>query len=139
MRIRAALAAAGLVVAATLGGAGAASADPKGQPATITCDNGRSYEAVLFSNGVWSPALDTAGTSVLIPLIIGPSHVVETDAEGNVIAEFDDPQVVVKGRAANKQHATTTSCTFVIEGPNFVGGTFHIDGSVVVFVTPVGG
>ena len=139
MRTRAALAAAGLLVAAMLGSAGAASADPKGQPVTITCDNGSTYEAVLFSNGEWSPALDTASTSVLIPLTIGPSHVVVTDAEGNVIQDVVDPSVSVKGNAVNQHHATATSCTFLIEGPTDEGGTFQVEGSVVGLVTPVRG
>ena len=138
MSTRAAVVAAGLLVAAMLGSAGAASADPKGQPVTITCDNGSTYEAVLFSNGEWSPALDTASTSVLIPLTIGPSHVVVTDAEGNVIQDVVDPSVSVKGKAVN-HHAAATSCTFLIEGPTDEGGTLHIEGSVVGLVTPVRG
>ena len=135
MSTRAALAAAGILVAVMLGNPGAASADPKGQPVTITCNNDHTYEAVLFSNGEWSPALDTASTSVLIPLTIGPSHTVVTDAEGNVIQDVVDP-VSVKGNAV-KGKATATSCTFLIVGPTAEGGTFHIEGSVVGHVTPV--
>jgi hypothetical protein len=139
MSTRAALAAAGLIVAATWGTAGAASADPQqniGQ-VTITCDNGSTYQAVLFSNGEWSPALDTASNAVLVPLTIGPSHIVVTDAEGNVVEDSTDPSVSVKGDAVN--HVTATSCTFLIEGPTDEGGTFRLEGSVVALVTPVRG
>lgn len=138
MRARAALVAAGLAFVAALGSAGAANADPRnGAPVTITCDNGSTYEAVLFSNGEWSPALDTASNAVLVPLSIGPSEGAFTDPEGNVIETINEP-ISVKGKAAQMK-ANTTSCTFLIDRTDDAGFTLHIEGSVVGLVTPAKG
>jgi hypothetical protein len=140
MRSRAAAAfvTAGLTLLAVLGSAGAANADPRnGAPVTITCDNGSTYEAVLFSNGEWSPALDTGSNAVLVPLSIGPSEGAVTDPEGNVIEPIDEP-ISVKGNAPQGQ-ANTTSCTFLIDRTDDEGFTLHIEGSVVGLVTPARG
>ena len=128
---------AGLTLVAVLGSAGAANADPRnGAPITITCDNGSTYEAVLFSNGEWSPALDTASNAVLVPFSIGPSEGAFSDPEGNVIELIDEP-ISVKGNAAQGQK-NTTSCTFLIDRDD-EGFNLHIEGSVVGFVTSANG
>lgn len=59
MKTRSLLAVAGLTMAASLAGAGAAAADPtKAQTLTLVCDNGSTYTVVVNSNGAWSPAHD---------------------------------------------------------------------------------
>lgn len=137
MRARAAVVAAGLTFAAALGSAGVANADPRnGGSVTLTCD-GQTFQAVLFSNGEWSPALASDSNAVLVPLIIGPSHVVVTDAEGNVIEESDEP-ASTKGNAAQAHGDSATTCTFVIDGTDD-GVTFHIEGTVVGLLTPANG
>jgi hypothetical protein len=63
MRLRSALAVTGLAIAASLGSAGAASADPH----------------------------DLASTTILVPTSFGEFHGSVTDSDGNVIDEFVDP------------------------------------------------
>jgi hypothetical protein len=127
-------AAAGLVTA----GASTASADPTGQTATIVCDNGVTYTAVVFSSGAWSPALDTASNSVLIPVSFGVATFVVRDADGNVIDSGSDP-AGAKGHAAPPL-STRTSCTYTITrtvtDPELGQLTVVESGPVTGFVTP---
>jgi len=141
MKTRSMLAVAGLVAAASLAGAGAASADPtKAQTLALVCDNGHSYTVVVNSSGAWSPAHDVNSTSTLIPLSLGEIHGTVTDADGNVVDEFSDP-AMVKGSAGSHHRATTTACTFTSDDtfadPDLGPLHVHVDGSVVGFVTPV--
>ena len=112
MRIRSALAVTGLPIAASLGSAGAARADPH----------------------------DLASTTILVPTSFGEFHGTVTDSDGNVIDEFVDPPMT-KGSSGNQARATTTSCTVTIaeifDDPVLGTLTFTGEGSVTGFVTPV--
>jgi hypothetical protein len=140
MRIRSALLVTGLAMAAALGGAGTASADPsQGELVPVVCDNGHTYLVAVNGNGLWTPGHDVDSTTMLIPTAFGEFHGVVTDSEGNIIEEFTDP-AAAKGRAS-RPRATTTSCTFTITetflDPELGLLTFTGTGSVTGFVTPV--
>ena len=142
MKTRSLLAIAGLTMAASFAGAGAAAADPtKAQTLTLVCDNGSTYTVVVNSSGEWSPAHDVNGTSMLVPVSFGALHGTVTDANGNVVDEFTDP-ASVKGRSGSQQRATSASCTFTSDDtfvdPDLGPLHVHVDGSVVGFVTPLG-
>ena len=101
------LAIAGLTMAASLAGAGAAAADPtKAQTLTLACDNGSTYTVVVNSSGAWSPAHDVNSTATLIPVSFGEVHGTVTDANGSVVDEFTDP-AMVKGRSGSQHRATS--------------------------------
>jgi len=140
MRTRSALLVTGLAIAGSLASAGAASADPPGDPFPVVCDNGVTYEVTLNGNGAFTPAHDLASTTILVPTAFGEFHGTVTDADGNVIDEFVDPPMV-KGSSGGHERATTTSCTFSItesfEDPELGPLTFTGEGSVTGFVTPV--
>ena len=140
MRTRSALLVTGLVVAGSLGAAGTASADPKGMPFPVVCDNGVTYQVTVNGNGAFTPAHDIASTSILVPTAFGETHGVITDSNGNVIDQFTDPPVV-KGNSGNQARATMASCTFTItdsfEDPQLGVLTVTVEGSVTGFVTPV--
>lgn len=140
MRARAAFAIAGLVVVSSFVSAGAASADPQGEPISLECDNGISYQVTVNGNGAFTPGHDLASTSVLVPTFFGELHGTVTDSSGNVIEEFVDPPMV-KGNSGGHPRATTTSCTFTInqsfEEPDLGLLFFSGQGSLTGFVTPV--
>jgi hypothetical protein len=144
-KIRVAAGAAAMIVGATvMSGAGAAYADPVNAPEgfviPVVCDNGVTYQAVGNGNGNFTPAHDLNSTTMLIPTAFGPFHAVVTDLDGNVLAEFTDP-AQVKGNST-QDRATSTSCTYTVEFTDFVpefGQVVHFvgTGSVDGFVTPV--
>jgi hypothetical protein len=140
MRTRSVLLVTGLVIAGSLGTAGTASADPKGTPFPIVCDNGVTYEVTVNGNGAFTPAHDSASTSVLVPTAFGAIHGVITDSDGNVIDQFTDPPAA-KGNSGKHARATMTSCTFTItdsfEDPQLGLLTATVEGSVTGFVTPM--
>ncbi len=136
------LAIAGLTMAASLAGAGAAAADPtKAQTLTLVCDNGSTYTVVVNSSGAWSPAHDVNSTSTLVPVSFGEVHGTVTDANGSVVDGFTDP-AMVKGRSGSQLRATSASCTFTsddtFEDPDLGPLHVHVEGSVVGFATPLG-
>jgi hypothetical protein len=142
MRARSALTVAGLAVAATLGTAGVASADPsKGDVGVpVVCDNGITYAVAVNGNGNFTPAHDMASTTVLVPTSFGEFHGTITDSDGNVIDSFTDPPMT-KGNSGAHARATTTSCVYTItntfEDPDLGTLTFTGGGVVTGFVTPV--
>jgi hypothetical protein len=140
VRVRSVMLVMGVVIAACLGGAGAAAADPSGEVVTVVCDNGSTYQVTVNGNGAFTPGHDLASTTMLIPTGFGEFHGVLTDADGNVIDEFVDPPMA-KGNSGNQQRATTTSCTYTItdsfQDPELGLLTFTGEGSVTGFVTPV--
>jgi hypothetical protein len=142
MKARSLLAIAGLTMAASLAGAGAAAADPtKAQTLTLVCDNGHTYTVVVNSSGAWSPAHDVNSTSTLIPLSFGETTGTVTDANGNLVDSFSDP-ATAKGSAGSHDRTTTTSCTYTSDdtfvSPDLGPLHVHVQGSVVGFVTPLG-
>jgi hypothetical protein len=141
MRTRSALVVAGLVIAASLGSAVSASADPhRGDVVPVVCDNGVTYEVAVNGNGAFTPAHDLASTTILVPTAFGEFRGTVTDSDGNVIDEFVDPPMT-KGSSGNHARATTTSCTYTItdsfDDPELGLLTFTGEGSVTGFVTPV--
>jgi hypothetical protein len=140
MRARAACVVAGLAIASVIGSAGAASADPKGEPIPLVCDNGSTYQVTVNGNGAFTPGHDLASTSVLVPTAFGELHGVVTDSSGNVIDDFVDP-AMVKGSSGDQARATTTTCTFTLnetfEDPDLGLLTFVGEGSVTGFITPL--
>jgi len=128
-----------LAIAGSLGGAGAAAADPSGEVVPVVCDNGSTYLVAVNGNGDFTPGHDVASTTILVPTAFGEFHGTVTDSDGNVIDEFVDP-AMAKG-SSSKQRATTTSCTFTFtdsfEDPDLGMLTFTGTGSVTGFVTPV--
>jgi hypothetical protein len=139
MRARSALLATGFVIAGSIGGASAASADPKNEPIPVVCDNGSTYQATTNGNGAFTPAHDLASTTTLVPTAFGEFNGTVTDSNGTVIDEFTDPPMT-KG-ASSKQRATTTTCTYTItetfEDPDLGTLSFTGTGTVTGFVTPV--
>ena len=140
MRARSALVVMGLAIATSLVGAGAASADPKGESFAVVCDNGITYDVSANGNGAFTPAHDLASTSILVPTAFGEFHGTVTDADGNVIDEFVDPPAAM-GSSGNHARATTAACTFTItesfDDPDLGALTFTGTGSVTGFITPV--
>lgn len=130
--------AAGLGLAATLSFSPPASADPKGEPIPVTCDNGTTYWVTVNGNGAFTPAHDVNSTTMLIPTSFGEFHGVITDSTGAVVDEFTDP-AAQKG-SSTKPRATSHSCTFVIvehfEDPDLGPLTFTGTGTVEGFLTP---
>jgi hypothetical protein len=130
--------AAGLALAV----AAPATADPthgeNGEPFTIVCDNGHSYEAVGNGNGDFTPAHDLNSNTVLVPTSFGEFHGTVTDEQGTVIEEFTE-EAGAKGNST-RNRKTSTSCTFSFHGtfddPDLGLVTFDGTGSVVGFVTP---
>src|SRR6478752_5199386 len=114
--------------------AGPASAAPKGDPFTITCDNGTTYSAVSPpGNGNFTPALAANGAR-LIPVAFGETTFVLT--QNGVVIESDTQAPIAKGSSARNPNATVScsfsgSQTFVEDGDTFVG-TFS--GTVQGFV-----
>ncbi len=118
---------------AVLGAGGVAAADPMGEAFPVVCDNGVTYQVVVAGNGQFTPAHDVASNSILVPTAFGETTFTVTDPEGNVTTETTPP--VSKG-SASPPLATTTSCTFHVEGSED-GFTFVLEGNVTGFVTPV--
>jgi hypothetical protein len=135
---RSIVAAAGIGVAAALSISAPASADPKGEPIPITCDNGTTYWAVTSGHGVFTPAHDVNSTSVLNATSFGEFHGILTDSTGAVLEEFIDP-AVARGHSTMPR-ATSIICTYVIvahfDHPDLGPLTFTGTGTVEGFVTP---
>ena len=137
MKILASVAALGVAVSVCL--AAPASADPKGEPIPVTCENGVTYMVTVNGNGAWTPAHDANSTSILIPTSFSGFHGEVTDSTGTVIDSFDEP-ASARG-SSSKARATTTSCTFEIvehfTDPELGELTFTGSGGVTGFITPV--
>jgi hypothetical protein len=130
-----------LGIAAAVAVAAPATADPKGELVTITCDNGHTYSAVVAGNGEFTPAHDTASTAMLIPTSFGRTDfVVVQDSTGTVVDSGFEPPVF-KG-SARPPVGTSTSCTFTAAfhdvAPDVGAVTVTVRGTVSGFVTPVG-
>ena len=142
IRLCAAALAAAAVPTALAAVASPASADPKGGTVVISCDNGRTYEATTSKgNGEFTPAHDTASTTVLIPTSFRGFSYTITDAQGNVLDSGSDNSVTVKGNGnAEKARATATSCTYTFTetsmDPQLGLVTFAGTGAVMGFTTP---
>jgi hypothetical protein len=134
--------AAGLLLGAAAAPAGA---DPKGDPATIVCDNGQTYYATTADGGNddhsrndFTPAHDVNSTTTLVPVSFGEFNGSVSDTSGNVLFSFVEP-ASSKGQAASRARNTTT-CTYSFSG-EFVdeesGETlvFSGSGTVTGFVT----
>ena len=70
----------------------AAQADPTGEPFTLICDNGQTYNIVTFSNGTWSPGLLTDGNEVVRPVAL--------DVTGTFTPTGGVPEVVFEENSA---------------------------------------
>lgn len=120
---------------------GSATADPKGDPFPIACDNGHTYALTGNGNGNFTPAHDADSTSTLVPVSFGPFTGTIRDAQGNVVETFTEP-AASKGQSA-KGLKDEVNCTFsfqdVSDGsdPDYPAGyTFTGSGSAVVRITP---
>lgn len=90
--------AAATVISALGLSAGTASADPqKGDPLELSCEGGLEVEAVVFSNGQWSPALDTESNAVYHPVAFQNQSFVVKDGDGNVLFSDTPPDVAKNG------------------------------------------
>jgi hypothetical protein len=100
--------------AATVAFASSASADPqKGGPLTLNCaDPVGTVEAVVFSNGRWSPALDSNSNAVLHPVAFSDQFFEVRDADSGDLIFKEEPPSVAKNAPANKQ---VVACTYVQE------------------------
>jgi hypothetical protein len=139
IRTSARLATIGLLAGATTLVGGGTSYAGEGFPVTLTCDDGKTYQAVSNGNGDFTPARDTQSTRVFVPDSFGPFHGVVRDTEGNIVDEFTDPETGTKGSGKQK---TNISCTFsfteVSDGsdPELPEGyTFEGSGTVIGKVT----
>jgi hypothetical protein len=116
-----------------------ANADPlKGQPITLECDNGVTYEAVFRGAGPWTVAQDTASNAVLVPINFAEGRGVVTDAQGNIVSEGVFPPVD-KGNVTHVGGPIVT-CSYTVTGtfedPVLGTLTFTATGVVSTFVTP---
>ncbi len=117
--------------------AGPASADPKGDVFPVDCDNGVTYLVTANGNGDFTPAHDSASTSVLIPVSFGEFSGTITDQNGEVVDSFVDPPRA-KGPAKNADVHCTFTITNTFDDPDLGPLTFTGTGSVSGFVTPRG-
>ena len=109
--------------------AAAAQADPKGEPFTLTCDNGESYEIVTFGNGNWGPGLVLDSNEVLHPVAFDISGTF-TPADGSEPMTFTDQTSKKIGNGRE-----TTDCEFT-EALTDDSGTVVIEGTVTAVVSP---
>lgn len=125
--------------------AGTAAADPthakKAESVSITCDNGKTYDAVVNGNGAFTAAHDINSTAVLVPVSFGPFSGTTRDPAGTVVFTFTDPPMS-KGKSATAVKNLVT-CNYTISvvsdgsDPMLPAGfTFTGTGSVVGKVTP---
>jgi hypothetical protein len=123
---------------------GSATADPKGGDTfTLNCDNGRTYTvATPKGQGEFTPAFNTEGTGVLVPVSFGNFSGVVRNAQGQIVETFSEPGTQSKGQST-KGLKNPVTCTFtfteVSDGsdPEFPAGyTFTGSGTVVVRITP---
>ena len=96
---------------------------------------------VAPGNGAFTPAFDTNGNAVLIPVSIGPFTGVIRDADDNIVGTFTE-QRETKGQAG-KRLKNAVTCTFSLNfvsdrsEPDFPPGfSVTATGTVVVKVTP---
>lgn len=120
----------GLVLGIT---AAPATADPKGEIIPVDCDNGQSYELAVNGNGEFTPAHDTASTSMLVPVSFSEFEFTVTDAQGNVVEQGTEP-AIAKGQSARGKKNLIT-CEFTFSGTED-GLTFEGTGTVTGFLTP---
>jgi hypothetical protein len=117
-----------------------AHADPanKGQPVTLECDDGVTYDTVFKGIGAWVPVQDTASNKVFIPRSFTDQSFTVTDAAGNVINEGAGPDLVK--RNADKERGTSLVCVYTLsntfEDPDLGPLTFVATGTVAGFTTP---
>jgi hypothetical protein len=119
--------------AATVAFANSASADPqKGESLDLTCGDDV-YDAVVFSNGLWSPALDANSNVVLHPVAF-ENRVVR--ANGQIV---DQPPDIAKN--GERRGIDVLECTFEQEFEvDTPGGpvTITVTGTVFGFASPKG-
>ena len=119
--------------------AGAAAADPGGDPIELTCGEA-TFSVVTSGNGQFTPAHDVDSNTVFIPLSFGEFHGTIRDADDVIIDDFTEP-ATQKGKAG-AHSKDTVSCTYVIsevgDGSDFLpeGWTFVGEGTVVGTVAP---
>lgn len=127
--IRRIAAVAAIAGAATVAFASPALADPqKGDPIDLTCpDPVGTVDAVVFSNGQWSPALDTNSNAVLHPVAF--EDVVVQVVGGPIV---DEPPDIAKN--GNRRGIDVLECTFEqefqVDDP---GGAFTLKVTGTVF------
>jgi hypothetical protein len=97
---------------------GVASADPqKGDLLTLSCEGGLEVDAVVFSNGRWSPALDTGSNAVYRPIAFEDEYFVVRDAEtGEVLFEEQSDGAVKNG---NRLGQDPVRCEYLSEFSGF--------------------
>ena len=127
-----------IAAGATIAGIAAAPAfaGPEKETIPLECDNGNSYVVEVNGNGDWTPARDTAGNQVLVPLAFGDFVSTVTFPDGTSITETEPGSAKGNGNAGNKT-GDTVSCTFSFEGDED-GVHFEGTGSVTGYITPGG-
>jgi hypothetical protein len=117
--------------------AGAAAA-PAGDLIQLVC-GGATYSVLVNGNGDFTPARDTASTTVFVPTSFFDSSYVITDSSGNIVDQGTDDTVVTKGRS-DKARGTAVTCSFsvsdVFEDPELGQLTGTFSGMVTGFTTP---
>jgi hypothetical protein len=119
--------------AATVAFAGSASADPpKGDPLTLNCDDPvGTVEAVVFSNGRWSPALDSNSNAVLHPVAFRDLYFEVRNADDEVIFSDTPPPIAKKGPANKEIVACTYEQEFEDKDPQTGEPVFITFGGIV--------
>jgi hypothetical protein len=117
--------------------ASTASADPqRGDSLQLSCEGGLEADAVVFSNGQWSVALDAESNAVYHPVAFRDQSFVVTDADGNVLFQDSPPDVAKNG---NRLGVDLIECEYSSSFEDFdpdVGPIFgEASGIVVGFVT----
>jgi hypothetical protein len=108
--------------------ASSASADPKGEPLTIQCDESGTLDVIVAGNGDFAPGLVVGSTQVGVPYRFTLTGVF-TPTGGDPEPFADD-----FSRPA-PQHRRIDHCTFHQEG-SLPEGTFVIDGDIWISYTP---
>ena len=105
-----------------------ATADPKGEPLTIQCDELGALDVLVVGRGVLAPGLVVGSNQVVVPYAISLSGVFTPTA--------GDPEPFTDGFSRPApQNGRLDHCTFHQEGA-LPDGTFVIDGDVWLTYTP---
>lgn len=125
-----------------LAGAGTATADPKGEPFDLVCDNGQAYSVTTSGRGMFTPAHDARSTTTLVPIWFGNDMATVQPPDGDAeIVPF--PGEVAKGggnvaaHSPRQQVSCTYSFSFVLEVEEMgypAGSQVTITGDVVGYV-----
>jgi hypothetical protein len=143
MKLKSALAVSAATIA-TIGLAAAPSvAAPEKEAIPLDCGSDGTYLVTVNGNGDFTPANDTASTTVAVPIAFENERFVATAPDGTVLVDETNPDREVKGQVESHSPRQQVHCTFAL---TFVldqadegfpaGTTLSITGDVIGYLTP---